>query len=134
MRYFWRRGLVLLLALAVASGSAHAALSLGMTASVAPCADQHDHNRGAALSQGQAAHDHAIHQHKAEEPKAPHGDKGQACCCEGLGCAEAVGLTPPVAFTLAGAGRAVRMDRPVAALSGQSLDPELDPPRPSALT
>ena len=110
------RCLVVLVALALANGNAHAAIHLGAAHSK-PCPEEHaDHGRGTSPD----------HQHRP--------DKGFACCCDCLGCRSAAYLplglgTPPVEFA-----SQIHYDALLAPLSGRTLLPEPDPPRPSTLS
>jgi len=116
MRPSLARCLVMLLALALISGNAHARLHL------VP-AKQPD-------SQPQHHHDHSgkSGQHKHQQ------DKGLGCCCDCLGCVSAYTLMPeldavvPVVF-----GTIVHFGRQAIVLHGRVLLPEPKPPRPMAL-
>jgi hypothetical protein len=111
-RPFFLRCLIVLLALALASGNAHAALHLD-TAHREPCPEQHAHHRGKTEPQHQYRH-----------------DKGLACCCDCLGCSAAGYLSPPLTVTPADLAARVHYDALTASLSGRALRPDPGPPRP----
>ena len=113
-RPFFLRCLIVLLALALASGNAHAALHLD-TAHREPCPEQHAHHHGKTEPQ---------HQHRH--------DKGLACCCDCLGCSAAVYLSPPLTVTPADLAARVHYDALTASLSGRALRPDPGPPRTGA--
>ena len=100
-RPFFLRCLIVLLALALASGNAHAALHLD-TAHREPCPEQHAHHRGKAEPQ---------HQHRH--------DKGLACGCDCLGCSAAVYLSPLLTVTPADLAARVHYDALTAPLSAR---------------
>src|SRR5438128_1279019 len=116
MRSLWVRCLVVLLTVALASGNAHAALHIG-GAHPEPCPERRAHHTGKTSPD---------HQHRH--------DNGLACCCDCLGCTSAVYLPPELSVTPAGLAAQVHYDALTASLSGRALLPELDPPRPGALT
>ena len=110
------RCLVVLLSLALASGNAHATLHLG-DAHSEPCPEEHAHHTGKTLP-------HHQHQH----------DKGLACCCDCLGCSSTVYLPPELSITPAELPAKIHYDALAASLSGRTLLPEPDPPRPGTLS
>lgn len=112
MRALLLRSLVVLLVLALAAGNAHAVLHLG----------------GGHAEQG----DHGA-QDQAGGKAAPHQDGDRGCCCDCLGCISVFDLTPDPTIMPARLAGAVRYEARSAFLSGRSLLPEPDPPRPSAL-
>ena len=125
MRSLLMKCLVLVLSLALVSGNAHAALSLdGAAAPSVPCAEGHEHHHALAIDVSDAANNHDKRHHHA----------GDACCCECLGCTAAMVLTPPVALISLRFVRGIHIERAASSLAGRVLGPELDPPRPSALT
>ncbi len=128
MRTLLLKCLVVLLSLALASGNAHAALSVDEAAHSGPCPEEHAHHHHDA-----APADHATHQHGTDHRDSDHHDKACACCCECLGCTTAVDLVPSLSVMPREHGVNVRFERRTAFHSGQALDPELDPPRPGAL-
>jgi hypothetical protein len=110
MRLSWLRCLVVLLALALASGNAHALHGLSAVAAK-PCEDD---------KAGQS------HHHE-------HGGVDAACCCDCLSCTPA-SIPAPAAYTgpsqpFARIGY-LAIEEP---LSDRVLPPEPDPPRPGAL-
>jgi hypothetical protein len=112
---FLRCLVVVLLSLALAKGNAHVALHLGAAHSE-PCPEEHTHHTG-------PAHHHP-HQH----------DKGLACCCDCLGCSSAAYLAPELSSTPAELPPQPHYDAHTASLSGRTLLPEPDPPRPGTLS
>jgi hypothetical protein len=110
------RCLIVLLSLALASGNAHAALHLG-DAHTEPCPGEHAHHSGNTSP-------HHRHQH----------DKGTACCCDCLGCNTAVYLPPGRSITPAELPAKIHYDALTSFLSGRTLLPEPDPPRPGTLS
>ncbi len=106
--------LVVLLSLALANGNAHVALHLGAAHSE-PSPEEHAHHTGPA---------HHQHQH----------DKDVACCCDCLGCSSAAYLAPELSITPAELPVRLQYDAHTAALSGRTLLPEPDPPRPGSLS
>jgi hypothetical protein len=108
------RCLVLLLSLTLANGNAHAALHLDI-AHPEPCPEEHAHHPGKTQ-----------HQHRH--------DKGPACCCDCLGCAAAVYLSPPLNAKPADLPARVHYDALTASLSGRTQRPDPGPPRPGALS
>jgi hypothetical protein len=105
---------VVLLSLALANGNAHAALHLGAAHSE-PCPEDHAHHPGTA-------------------PHERHHDKDVACCCDCLGCSSAAYLAPELSTTPAELPMRLQYDAHTAALSGRTLLPEPDPPRPGSLS
>jgi hypothetical protein len=110
------RCLVALLSLVLAIGNAHAALHMGLV-HAEPCPEEHTHHSG------QTSHHHQ-QQH----------DKGLACCCDCLGCTSAAYIAPDLSITPAEHPGHVHYDASTASLSGRSLLPEPDPPRPGTLS
>jgi hypothetical protein len=113
-RSLFLRCLVVLLSLALATGNAHAALYLGAAHSQ-PCPEEHAHHTGPA---------HHQHQH----------DKDLACCCDCLGCSAGAYLAPELGTTPADPTAPLHYDARTASLSGRTLLPEPDPPRPGTLS
>jgi hypothetical protein len=113
-RPLFLRCLIVLLALALASGNAHAALHLD-AAHHAPCPDEHAHHHG------------------KTEPQHRH-DKGLACCCDCLGCSAAVYLSHPLTVTPADLAARVHYDAMTASLPGRALRPDPGPPRTGTLS
>jgi hypothetical protein len=111
------RCLVVLLALALASGNVHAALHLGAP-HAGPCPEQQPAHHG-----GPTSHHHQ-----------PQHDKGLACCCDCLGCSSAAYLVPELITTSAELLARLHYDAHIAALTGRTLLPEPDPPRPGTLS
>jgi hypothetical protein len=118
MRSLLSRCLVVLLFLALANGNAHAALHLG-AAHAAPCPEGHVHHDGKT-----SPHHHHQQQH----------DKGLACCCDCLDCSGAAYISPDLSITPAGLPARIHYDAPTGFLSGRTLLPEPDPPRPGTLS
>jgi hypothetical protein len=114
-RSLFLRCLGVLLSLALANGNAHAALHLGAAAHSEPCPEEHAHHTGPA---------HHQHQH----------DKDLACCCDCLGCSAAAYLAPELSTTPAELPVRPHYDARTASLSGRTLLPEPDPPRPGTLS
>ena len=110
------RCLVVLLSLALASGNAHAVLHLA-AAHAEPCPEEHADHSGKTTP-------HHEHQH----------EKGLACCCDCLGCSSAVYLPPELSVAPAELPAKIRYDAGSASLSGRTLPPDPDPPRPGALS
>jgi hypothetical protein len=110
------RCLVVLLALALANGNAHAMLRLG-SAQSEPCPDEHAHHHGGMLSD---------HQHLP--------NKGFACCCDCLGCSSAACLLPNLSTAPAELASSIHYDGFTMPLCGRALLPEPDPPRPGTLS
>jgi hypothetical protein len=105
------RCLVVLLSLALASGNAHAALHLGAAQSE-PCPEEHADHHGKT----------SPHQHRH--------DKDLACCCDCLGCSSAAYIAPDSSITAAELAAQIHYVAPASLLSGRTLRPEPDPPRP----
>jgi len=109
------RCLVVLLSLVLAGGNAHAALHLEAAHSE-PCPEEHAHHQGKTEPQ---------HQHRH--------DKKMVCCCDCLGCTSAAYLAPELRSASAELPARVRYDALTLLLSGRTLLPEPDPPRPGPL-
>jgi hypothetical protein len=105
---------VVLLSLALANGNAHAAQHFGAPHSE-PCPEGHNHHTRPAQHQ---------HQH----------DKGLACCCDCLGCSSAAYLAPELSTVPAELPARLHYEAHTALLSGRTLLPEPDPPRPGPLS
>jgi hypothetical protein len=116
MRFPLVRCLVVVLSLALANGNAHAALHSGAAHSE-PCPEEHVDHGGRTSP---------YHQHQHE--------KGFACCCDCLGCSSAAYLPPGLSTTPVGFESQILYNELVASLSGRTLLPEPDPPRPSTLS
>jgi len=116
MRLLLARSLILLLSLALANGNAHAALHL-TAAPFEPCPEEHAHHTGNISP-------HHRHQH----------DNGVACCCDCLGCTSAAYPSPQLSVTPAELAAQIHYDALAAFLSGRTVRPEPDPPRPFALS
>ena len=110
------RCLVLLISLALANGNAHAAIHLGAAHSE-PCPEENADHDGRTSPH---------HQHPS--------NKGFACCCDCLGCSSAAYLPLSLSTTLAEFESQILYDALVTSLSGRTLLPEPDPPRPSTLS
>jgi hypothetical protein len=82
-----------------------------------PCPEGHAHHDGKTTQ-------HPHHQH----------DKGLACCCDCLGCSSAAYISPELSITPAELPARIQYDAPTASLSGRTLLPEPDPPRPGTLS
>jgi hypothetical protein len=108
------RFLVVVLALALANGNAHAVLHLGAAHSE-PCPDEHAHHDGRTSP---------YHQHQP--------DKHFACCCDCVG--SAAYLPPGLNTNPTGLASQINYDAFAASLSGRVLLPEPDPPRPGTLS
>ena len=115
MRTLWIRSLVVLLSLALVCGNAHASLHLG-GAHPGPCPEEHAHHTGKSSPQ----------------PYQHDGDVG--CCCDCLGCTAAAYLPPELGVCAAALPVRVHYDELTVFLSGRSLLPEPDPPRPATLS
>jgi hypothetical protein len=116
MRSVLVRRLVVLLAVALITGNAHAWLSMTMDQPATP-----------------------RHHHQFGEPSSHHGqqhqDKGLRCCCDNLGCVPAYTTIPDLSSMVqTDFGTTIRYGTQTVFLRGRALLPEPDPPRPSALT
>lgn len=107
------RYLVVLLALALANGNAHADLHLASPQPEQTGYHEHQHADG-----------EASHHHHSRKP---------ACCCDCVGCISAVNLIPDLTVGRADFPIAIRYDVQSVFLTGRSLLPEPDPPRPITL-
>jgi len=114
MRSLLARCLVLLLSAALVSGNAHAALHLDI-AHHDPCPEEHAHHGKTPL-----------HHHRH--------DDGLACCCDCLGCSSAVYIAPALGIRPADLPARIHYDALTASLSGRTLRPDPDPPRPGSLS
>jgi hypothetical protein len=113
MRSPFVRFLVVLLALALANGNAHAALHLGAAHSE-PCPEERAHHDGRASPH---------HQHQP--------DKDSACCCDCLGCSAAAYLPSGPSTNPEGFASQINYGAFAASLSGRMLLPEPEPPEPA---
>jgi hypothetical protein len=109
------RCLVALLSIALANVNAHAALHLDSAPSE-PCPEEHAHHHGNTAP-------HSQHQH----------DKKMACCCDCLGCTSGAYLAPELSDAPAERPARVHYEGLTLLLSGRTLRPEPDPPRPGTL-
>jgi hypothetical protein len=109
--------LVVLLSLALVCGNAHAALHLVGAHPEPSSSEEHVHHAGKTSPH---------HQHQRGNPL--------ACCCDCLGCTSAAYLPPQLGITPAEFPARVHYDAFTASLSGRTLLPELDPPRPGTLS
>ena len=116
MRLLLARSLIMLLALTLANGNAHAGLH-SMAAHSEPCSEEHIHHTGG----------------NAPDHRKQH-SRGLACCCDCLTCSSAAYIVPELSIARAEQPMAVRYDASNASLSGRALGPEPDPPRPAALS
>src|SRR6516165_5801813 len=114
MRRLLLRLCVLVLSLALVSGNAHATLHLD-NAHHEPWPEEHAQHPGRT----------PFHQHRH--------DHGLACCCVCLGCSSAVYISPALGLTPANFTARVYYDALTAFLSGGTLRPDPDPPRPGLL-
>ena len=107
MRFSWIKCMLIVAALFVASRNAHAFADHAASRTAEPCAAHHHHDAG--------------HQH-------------DECCCSCFNCP--AGLIAP--FEASAPGQIAYdlhlMPSLAAVLAERSLPPELDPPRPSALS
>jgi hypothetical protein len=107
------RCLVVLLALGLANGNAHAAL----------------HSGG-----GHAEPGPAEHHHSGEKPSPHHHPAADLpCCCDCLGCTSAAYLPPEPVASPADLSAVIRYEVQSVLLAGRALLPEPDPPRPITL-
>ena len=112
MRFSWLKWMLIVAALFVASGNAHAFSDHAASRTAEPCATHHHHNAG---------HQHGLIGH-------------DECCCSCFNCP--AGLIAPLE---ASAPSQVAYDLHLtpslaAVLANRTQPPELDPPRPSALS